>query len=653
MADIIPLDEIEATGIDEYPADASVKLNGPPGTGKTIQSAKRVALLLSESEYDYELDDVLWGTYRYSLAMETIERLDEWGVIPHTEAAEPSEGATRFISTIHAVANRLVGGVGDMANGYHRRTFAGRLGLRYTPRNDWDDPPGQLLFDVFDYAEQNCLDLSVARDRESIPMLDDLRNAYNGDIAQAKADWEAFKDNRDIHDFWEQLRAPLDHGVTPSKPVVVIDEYHDAFPLMARLADDWITNAEVAIVAGDHHQAINTYAGANPAFFRELPLPEILLDTTWRVPEEHWAVATRVLSDAHTPPPVERKHSGPVLVGDSPTFTHSQSDGEWRVPDADTPRSPAWFVDRHGGDTMFLTRTRKQADGVATALERAGVLFDTQQTMSRDGWGAADADAMAERTALFNALQRIRGVEPPGSSASKQSLRGWKDRPDHTPEDVRFRHREAAALLDHANADHLSVSRAGATTAANSFDNVGVVVSGNDFNEYVTDRFWAAYGHSAASVDALNASSSAAAGSTLTDANRDALRAALRRNANLGPITDDTTLPRVYTAHASKGTEAETVVVYDGITGRTQREIDANPAERQNEHRVWYVALTRAKTNLYVLRDGFDWMHSYLPDDLADTATAAYDAGINGSGTGGRRRDPEEAAGDTTEARQP
>jgi len=34
-SDTLALDEIDIAGIDEYPADTSVKLFGPPGTGRT------------------------------------------------------------------------------------------------------------------------------------------------------------------------------------------------------------------------------------------------------------------------------------------------------------------------------------------------------------------------------------------------------------------------------------------------------------------------------------------------------------------------------------------------------------------------------------------------------------------------------------------
>jgi DNA helicase-2/ATP-dependent DNA helicase PcrA len=76
---------------------------------------------------------------------------------------------------------------------------------------------------------------------------------------------------------------------------------------------------------------------------------------------------------------------------------------------------------------------------------------------------------------------------------------------------------------------------------------------------------------------------------------------------------DPNKLPvKVYTIHASKGGEAEWVFLYDGVTKTIKDENLMDPDARANEDRVWYVATTRAKEGLVVLRDGFDWTYDYI-----------------------------------------
>jgi DNA helicase-2/ATP-dependent DNA helicase PcrA len=82
-------------------------------------------------------------------------------------------------------------------------------------------------------------------------------------------------------------------------------------------------------------------------------------------------------------------------------------------------------------------------------------------------------------------------------------------------------------------------------------------------------------------------------------------------------VDDNTRVPRVYTIHASKGAEAETVVVYDGVTTRIKKEMLTNETAKRNEHRVWYVALTRASKNLIIARGAFDSSEPFIPERRA------------------------------------
>lgn len=617
MSDL-DLGAIEITGVDEYPADSSVKLNGPPGTGKTTESAARVATLLEE--YGYELSDVLWATYRRSLAMETLERLADWDVIPQSELSDPSDGPTRHISTMHAVASRMVGGVGEPVNYGDKKRYCEKRNLRYHKNSAWDQPPGRLLFDVFTYAANNLLDLRDPRDCDQIPMVEDLRDKYRGDLGRAWEAWQDYKAQNEKIDFYEQLKAPLQRNVTPNQDIVVIDEYHDATPLMAKLAESWIESAEIAIVAGDPLQVVNTYAGARPQFYKRVDLPEIQLPKAWkRPPQQHWAAATSLLKNAHEPPEVEIANNGSIHVGESPGFSHS--DGEWHVPSVNEARSPGWVIDEYGTDTMFLARTQKQASGVARALEKAGVLFETQSSMDIDGWGARED--VAERTALYNALQRIQGVE--GELRSGGGLSRYDNSGDKTLDDVKLRHQEAAALIDHASAKHLAGSRDDVTEFANEIQNSETVVDGPDIAEYTKAEFWDVYSRGAGAVRHLNKSSYRNGGETLTDRDRGALQAAIE--ANDGPVKTVDTL--VYTIHASKGSEAKNVVLYDGVTNRIRAAMQESERERKNEWRTWYVAFTRSRANLFVLKDGFEWTKPFLPGNLLISAREAEDVEVD------------------------
>jgi len=197
------LEDIDITGTDEHPVTSSVKLNGPPGTGKTTESAARVAKLIDE--HDYKISDVLWATYRKSLALETLERLADWDIIADEELNDPTEGDTRFIATIHGIANRLIGGIGDIPTWYDKKTFANKRNLKYKKSKPWEEPPGQLLFDVFTYAANNKLDLNNLSDREQVPGIDDFSEANRDKVGRWWNQWQDHKDDNSLYEFWEQL----------------------------------------------------------------------------------------------------------------------------------------------------------------------------------------------------------------------------------------------------------------------------------------------------------------------------------------------------------------------------------------------------------------------------------------------------------------
>jgi DNA helicase-2/ATP-dependent DNA helicase PcrA len=63
---------------------------------------------------------------------------------------------------------------------------------------------------------------------------------------------------------------------------------------------------------------------------------------------------------------------------------------------------------------------------------------------------------------------------------------------------------------------------------------------------------------------------------------------------------------RINTIHGVKGGEADHVVVQTDMAGRTFAEFQENP---DDEHRVWYVALTRARKSLHILQPQTNWCY--------------------------------------------
>lgn len=644
------LAEAEIAGTDTAGVDESLRLHGPPGTGKTTQISLRLGTLLA-GETGLSPSQLTVVTYRKSLASTVRRRLARWEAVDIPENADPNaadpENPFRSWNTIHAVAARatgfhddidrdkrlsgMVGGGGDRQPD-QRLAFCKEQGIQCYPRKSWHETRWTVFHDLYTYAKNNLLDVGQWRYISG----DDLRalRADNGaedrleafkdewgdavDFENVVHKWEAFKSEHDCHDFYELLEAAL-YGPLPPTRVVVIDEYHDATPLMAAVSERWIDAAETAIVAGDPDQVCNGYAGASPRFFEELDdhverdMPVVLLGHSWRNPAEHREAAARVLRQERAVPQVSTTGRGELLR--HPTSQYYNDGGQWQqLPGQSEPGSPVRLWQEYGENIMFLARTQKQVDGIAAALDEAGIIYKTQDD-------AVDGESWSTRLRLMSALSVLEGVSPAVDDAEdtqKTSIGdyGATETENKSLENHALSVGETRTLLSHTDRRYLDSTRADWQLWLIDHEReVGDTVPLELLTEHVTERFWSRYNSGAGSIAQLT---------RLDERGRDieAMIAAWNRYDTFDhdAAAADT---RVLTIHASKGSEASDVVVFDGVSKSITANLEENDAERENEARTWYVALTRASERVHIIRNAFQYLVPYLPGDLEPAAAKA------------------------------
>jgi DNA helicase-2/ATP-dependent DNA helicase PcrA len=442
------------------------------------------------------------------------------------------------------------------------------------------------------------------------PNLDQLRNHFPGDLTDFWAAWETYKEREDLIDFDEQLQAVVDQCVSPGAPILVVDEYHDATPLMARVAEMWMADAEIVIVAGDPHQVVTAWQGASPHFFERLEgrYPKILLEKSWRVGSHHWALGTGMLARSHEPPGVEPTGTGTIHTYRSPNF-NIREDGTWVTPPATNDASPPALAKTYGPDIMFLARTRQQVDGIGAALDKQGIFYRSQSELG--GW---NTERGATRLHLYNGLTKIRGVTPDDfdDDGVSEGLGRYTDG-ERDPREIVLSSDETVALLRHADArkNTLVGGRKGAREFARKVENKGTPVTLEEFAEHVTRNYWGLYTHGSGSVHHLI---NGDLRGRRSQRSREALQRALYYNSE--PIDPSEIKVSIVTIHAAKGMEASHVVVYDGYTNTTAKAMRNSDTALENEHRTWYVALTRASDTLHIVRDAFPWTTSIIPTDI-------------------------------------
>lgn len=593
----------------------SCKLNGPPGCGKTTQCAARIADLIENHDID-PVRDITWVTYRESLARDTVKKLLDWKVIDERDADRVLEQ----VNTLHSISMRHAGSSlrqKSVVTKEDKFYFCRKLDIPFggKSRRAWDKTAGELMFSVLDWLVQNN---RPPEDAYITPAWDEFTQEWpnHPDIRNLRDAWEQYKHIEGLIDFHEMLSVALDADEVPPLEVFVVDEMHDAYPLFMDVVNKWAEHAETIIAAGDPNQVVNGFDGADPSYFREFPLQEVLLDINWRVPRNHWLVATSLLELSHEVPPVSEfaTEHGPIYDWYSPEFEYDDELEEWTTLPEPTERgSPVWIHDHtQDDDILYQVRTRKQMDGVAQCLKHAGILFNSQKFGG--GWNTAQK----VRLPLYNALQKLAPLGP--ELFDVQDFSDFEDnltndldtRADDSsidPREVTLKSEEIAVLIEHAHDSVLKDSEQKNVfkTAIKAEDTRTVQY----IAPYVKQDFWRVYCRGVASVDDLVGVS--------PDTVR-TIKQAMDNPANgyIGSVVQDINA-RVQTIHASKGAEARTVVLYDGITRTIDERMDEDKATQDNERRTWFVGLTRSSQNLIILRDAFDWTTSILPAIGNDT----------------------------------
>lgn len=325
-------------------ADAhATRLFGGPGSGKTTALLDRVEEILKRE--DVEIRDVLVVSYTRAAAAEVRERLAErLDVSPRSLQGN--------VCTMHAKAYELLDlSRSDVVGENHKTEFcedygiefedeysgAGRRTARSTTlgnkiiatsqwlqRTDrevadwydvpfqWDDGEVRLPPEIDDKA------LSGNKYTPTWPSEDD-----RVDIPEVIRAWRAYKGEEGLVGFADMLERVEQRSLVPNVDYLVIDEFQDITTLQYAVYEEWKPHMERTLIAGDDDQVVYAWQGADPNLLLDAAVDDdVVLPNSYRLPSRILDVVNREVRHIDTRQEKDlnpRKEGGTVEAVESPS----------------------------------------------------------------------------------------------------------------------------------------------------------------------------------------------------------------------------------------------------------------------------------------------------------------------------------------------
>ncbi|WP_302082402.1 UvrD-helicase domain-containing protein [Salinibaculum rarum] len=322
-----------------------VRLFGGPGSGKTTALLDRVEQLLEEKD-DIDVRDILVVSYTRAAAAEIRERL--------AERLDMTPRALRGnVSTMHAKAYDLLNlSRGDVVGESDKEDFCDQFGIEYEDeyegsrrRSARSTTLGNKVIATSQWLQRTTRDVAdwydvpFKWDDEEVRLPPDIdENAQTGnkytptwpsdddrlDIPEAIRAWRSYKGDNGLVGFADMLERVQQRSLLPSVDYLVIDEFQDITTLQYQVYAEWRPHMERVLIAGDDDQVVYAWQGADPDLLLEEDVDDdVILPNSYRLPSRILNVVNREVShiekrqDKDLEP---RKEGGSVEAVDHPSM---------------------------------------------------------------------------------------------------------------------------------------------------------------------------------------------------------------------------------------------------------------------------------------------------------------------------------------------
>jgi DNA helicase-2/ATP-dependent DNA helicase PcrA len=291
------------------------RLFGGPGCGKTTALLDRVDGLLDDG---VDVEDVLVVSYTRAAAAEIRERL--------AERLDRNPRSLRSnVCTMHAKAYELLNlSRGDVVGERNKKEFCEDYGLEFEDeyeasrrRSSRSTTMGNKIIATSQWLQRTRRDVADWHDVPFQWNVEEVRlppdvdpNAQTGnkytptwpsdddrlDVPEAIRAWRSYKGDEGLVGFADMLERVKQRSLVPRVDYLVIDEFQDITTLQYDVYDEWKSHMERVLIAGDDDQVVYAWQGADPGLLLEERGEDVILDTSYRLPSRILHVVNREIA---------------------------------------------------------------------------------------------------------------------------------------------------------------------------------------------------------------------------------------------------------------------------------------------------------------------------------------------------------------------
>lgn len=564
----------------------SYKIIGLPGTGKTYTLLQIVKNYISDG---IDMKDIVYCSHTRAAIGEVQERITK--LLPHL-----TDQDLKSIKTMHSLSYQLVRR--DLGNKFtksknnqaarkeffkefrdnyqHNFTFLKFVNFDNTPVYDLsfidslnELHPG-IFFKLHDnlqikYPDGNVKEsfqylieywerLSIT-DEDDDGEFEDLNEELEKMAIQVSylfhQQWSLYKQNNYIFEFNDLLIYCYHNQLYPQCSILIMDEFQDFSPLQYQVFKIWSDNTKVSIIAGDPNQAIYGFQNSSPQFLMDFEATEreIILDVSYRLPPKIIELAQKMIT------------SNTYLS----TYQSDISiDREGSIEEIDLTE-----IEIDPDESVFvLCRTNSMIEVVSNKLREVGISNCIYPKSSTSGLEIGEIKKYYE--AIFKLVSDSTETTETFNKQEIKLLLNVSEAPQNFTNVINIGNRKSLFPYEpYHNLQQMILEKADFKIEKQILLSL-INLEDSDLLDLLTRK--------------------------LSKAAKQSISKGITKGWNVDQIINSLDQVKVMTIHKSKGKEADLVIVVNRATHYEKR----GEEDEEEERRIWYVAVTRAKNRLII-----------------------------------------------------